>query len=98
MRTHSAAPSATIHAVGSGTWFEVTVRDDGIGFDPATTTPGYGLSRQVRGACSAQGIDVTIDSTPGEGTAVTLSYGVPAQDDTAHGQFDPGLSRSGEHQ
>lgn len=83
VRTHAAATSCTIHAVGDGMWFEVTVRDDGVGFDPATTPAGYGLSRQVRGACANAGIDVTVDSAPGEGTTVTLTYGQPAQPDPA---------------
>lgn len=52
VRTHAAATSCTVHAVGAGTWFEVTVRDDGIGYEPATTATGFGLSRQVRGACA----------------------------------------------
>ena len=96
VRTHAAATSCTIHAVGTGTWFEVTVRDDGVGFDPASTTPGYGLSRQVRGACAAVGIDVMVDSAPGEGTTVTLSFGQPAHDDEPGDAFDTELSRSGD--
>jgi signal transduction histidine kinase len=106
VRTHAAATSCTVHAVGAGTWFEVTVRDDGIGYEPATTATGFGLSRQVRGACAAHGIDVAVHSAPGEGTTVTLSHGLPspgqpaqtepAQTEHARDRFDPGLSRSGE--
>ena len=70
--------------------------EGGTRFAVATTTPGYGLSRQVRGACANHGIDVTVDSAPGEGTTVTLSYGQPTQQGPPRDLFDTGLSRSGE--
>jgi signal transduction histidine kinase len=45
------------------------VRDDGRGFDPATTTTGSGL-QNMADRVSALGGDVRVDSRPGAGTAV----------------------------
>lgn len=53
-------------------WWEVTVHDDGRGFDPAATPPGFGLREQVTGALAAHGISTHIRSVPGDGTSVTL--------------------------
>ena len=53
-------------------WWEVTVHDDGRGFDPAATPLGFGLREQVTGALAAHGIGTRIRSVPGDGTSVTL--------------------------
>ncbi len=82
VRLHADATSCVLHAdvimVGAERRWEVVVRDDGRGFDPlaASRRPGragFGLRRQVLGPLAAVGVDVTVVSAPGEGTAVTLT-------------------------
>ena len=73
VRRHAGTRQCVLHADHvDGTW-QVLVRDDGVGFDPARTPPGYGLSRQVRAALAGIGGEVHVSSAPGNGTAVTLS-------------------------
>jgi signal transduction histidine kinase len=51
------------------------VRDDGVGFEPGTSTGGFGLSSMRQRLLRVAG-SLAIESTPGEGTAVNAS--VPA--------------------
>ncbi|WP_406832836.1 hypothetical protein ABEG17_08440 [Pedococcus sp. KACC 23699] len=75
VRAHAHAYNCTIHADSApdGSDWEVSVRDDGVGFDPVLTPPGYGLARQVRAAAAEAGIGVRVATSPGAGTTVTLS-------------------------
>lgn len=76
VRVHARADTVVVHLDqgGDGTW-ALTVRDDGIGFDPSSVTPGVGLRQVVVGELRLRGLDVDIDSTVGEGTTVTISSG-----------------------
>ncbi len=67
------AQSSTEQRAGArpGRW-EVTVHDDGRGFDPAGTPLGFGLREQVTAALAAHGISTRIQSVPGDGTSITL--------------------------
>ncbi len=49
-----------------------SVRDDGSGFDPASSAAGQGLERSIRGRMSAVGGRSEIVSTPGAGTEVRV--------------------------
>ena len=49
-----------------------SVKDDGQGFDPATTAEGVGLSRSIRGRVAEAGGRVEVTSAPGDGTEVLL--------------------------
>ena len=49
-----------------------SVKDDGPGYDPATTVPGIGITRSIRGRMEAVGGDVDIATAPGDGTEVLL--------------------------
>jgi len=49
-----------------------SVKDDGPGFDPATTTPGVGISQSIRARIEAAGGEVDIAAAPGEGSEVRL--------------------------
>jgi len=49
-----------------------SVKDDGVGFDPATTAPGQGLTRSIRGRMEEIGGTVDLTSRPGSGTEVCL--------------------------
>ena len=70
---HAQARNVHIAAVCDDERLEVSVRDDGVGFqvdDGARV--GHGLAN-MRERASALGAELTIDSTPGAGTAVRLS-------------------------
>ena len=53
-----------------------SVKDDGPGFDPATTPQGIGITRSIRGRIEAVGGHVDIAAEPGGGAEVRLT--VPA--------------------
>jgi signal transduction histidine kinase len=56
----------------------VTVRDEGVGFDPARVTPGrLGLRRSIIERVTDHGGEVSIRSAPGEGTMVCLRWAPP---------------------
>ena len=57
---------------GSSLWLRI--EDDGKGFDgkAARSSSGIGL-RHLRERCGAMGADLTIDSSPGKGTRITLN-------------------------
>jgi hypothetical protein len=54
-----------------GGW-EVTVIDDGQGFDPESASAGSGLWSQVKQNLAGHGISAHVHPMPGEGTRVTL--------------------------
>ena len=50
------------------------VRDEGKGFDPATVPTGRrGIAHSIRGRIERHGGTVTIDSSPGQGTEITMT-------------------------
>lgn len=49
-----------------------SVKDDGCGFDPATTSEGVGLSRSIRGRIEEAGGRVEVAAASGSGTEVRL--------------------------
>lgn len=51
---------------------EITVRDDGRGFDPATANGGFGLTG-MRERVELAGGELRIDAAPGRGTAVSAT-------------------------
>ena len=61
---------------------ELSVRDDGQGFDPAQNTPGhYGL-KMMRERAEAAGANLTITSQPGRGSELTIRWGkTPPKED-----------------
>ncbi|PWD50814.1 hypothetical protein C8046_09305 [Serinibacter arcticus] len=68
----------------------VVVSDTGRGFDPATTRASYGLRESVRRRAALVGADVRVDSAPGRGTRVSLSW---SADVAAEHEDDGGGSR-----
>ncbi|GAA2265664.1 hypothetical protein GCM10010402_21760 [Actinomadura luteofluorescens] len=81
VRVHADAASVVVHAdadPAEGEW-EVTVTDDGRGFDPAVTPRGFGLRVQVEQALAAHAIAVHVHSVPGDGTRVTLRGALPGE-------------------
>jgi signal transduction histidine kinase len=65
---------------------EITVEDDGVGFDAATPTSGYGLF-SVRERLNRLGGSMEIESSPGQGARIVLVAPLPAADE----EGDPGL-------
>ncbi|MBB5873679.1 signal transduction histidine kinase [Allocatelliglobosispora scoriae] len=71
VRVHARASGVVVHLDGGDGW-TLTVRDDGVGFDPATMTAGVGLREVVIGELRMSGLDIEIESAVGEGTTVTI--------------------------
>ncbi|MER6810212.1 ATP-binding protein [Spirillospora sp. NPDC000708] len=88
VRVHADAANVVVHAdadIDEGEW-EVTVTDDGRGFDPGTTPRGFGLRVQVEQALAVHGISTHVHSVPGDGARVTLRGPLP-------GGAPPGAAR-----
>jgi signal transduction histidine kinase len=73
VRRHSGARTARISIGGTGNRVLLTVTDDGIGFDPAAGTDGFGL-RGMRNRVEQIGGTLTVDSGP-KGTTVCVEVG-----------------------
>lgn len=78
VRRHAGSVSSVvIHAdynTADREW-ELTIRDDGGGFDPASTPHGYGLTQVAGKALAEQDITTHVHSAPGIGTTVTIRGG-----------------------
>lgn len=74
VREHARAEEVLVHADvdSTGRW-ELSIRDDGIGFRHDWATVGFGLGQQVRNSLQRVGVQVRIESSVGEGTCVTIS-------------------------
>jgi PAS domain S-box-containing protein len=57
----------------------LTVIDNGIGFDPAAVPPNHLGLRIMRERAETVGAHLSINSEPGEGTQVTVTWTAPAQ-------------------
>jgi signal transduction histidine kinase len=70
---HGRATRATVY-IETGDTGDVfcSVKDNGPGFDPASTPEGVGLTRSIRGRIDDVGGRVEIRSAPGEGAEVCL--------------------------
>lgn len=69
---HGRASRATVYCEPDGGDVFCSVKDDGHGFDPATTPEGVGLSRSIRARVAEVGGRVEVSSSPGAGTEVRL--------------------------
>lgn len=70
---HGEAGTITIYCEPDEGTVTCSVKDDGRGYDPATTEEGVGLTRSVRGRIDEIGGSVDIDPNPGRGTEVRLT-------------------------
>lgn len=76
---HSKAKTADLTAAYDKSAITIAVRDDGCGFDPATTEAGRGLANmRKRIASISTGAAIVIEAAPGRGTAVRIELKVPA--------------------
>gem|GEM_PF-3179694 len=69
---HAHASEVVVQAERTDDAWQVSVRDDGVGFDPARTAFGFGLQSQVLDPARRAGMSVQIDSRPGQGTCVRI--------------------------
>lgn len=74
---HAGTARALVRAVRTADHLTVTILDHGRGFEPAESTPGFGLAQSVRARIEEVGGRAVIDSVPGEGTNVTLTAPTP---------------------
>ncbi|WP_328527188.1 hypothetical protein OG984_15480 [Nocardioides sp. NBC_00368] len=75
VRQHARAARVVLHAAEDedGSGWEVTLHDDGIGFDASETVYGVGLREVVVEQLARSGIAVRINSIPDLGTTITLA-------------------------
>ena len=69
---HAHANEVTVHTDCVDDVWEVSVCDDGVGFDLGSTPFGFGLRSQVLDSAESNGMTVEIESRPGEGTCVYI--------------------------
>lgn len=67
---------------------EITVRDDGRGFDPSATNGGFGLIG-MRERVELAGGELQIEATPGEGTSVSATIPLPPAGAADHRSSKP---------
>lgn len=68
---HGGASKATVFLDVDGEVF-CSVKDDGAGFDPATTSPGTGMTGSIVGRMEEVGGRAEVDARPGRGVEVRL--------------------------
>ena len=68
---HSHAKHATVHLTQEHAFVEMSIQDDGIGFNPAIpgAKPGFGI-HSMRERANAVGGSVNVESSPGHGTTI----------------------------
>jgi hypothetical protein len=71
VQRHSGARTAGVLVTGHGDHIRVLVEDDGVGFDPGSSTDRLGLAG-IHERIALVGGTVTIDSAPGQGTVVSV--------------------------
>lgn len=72
---HARVTAAHVHLRTTRTGIEVTVRDEGVGFDPREPRlTRHGVARSVLGRMNDLGGTATVDSAPGAGTTVSLRW------------------------
>jgi signal transduction histidine kinase len=72
---HGQAKRAVVETRETATTVELTVRDDGHGFDPAISTTGFGLLG-MRERVELLAGAIQVESSLGKGTKVTASFPV----------------------
>jgi two-component system nitrate/nitrite sensor histidine kinase NarX len=79
---HAEASNVDIKAQYEGTTMELSIHDDGIGFNPGQAGPGhYGLN-MMRERVEAVGASLSVASQPGQGTQLTIRW-TPAEEKEA---------------
>lgn len=76
---HARASALDVSLSVEGEVYTVTVRDDGVGFDPRAQAQGFGLLGLRERLRAADGT-LTLDAQPGRGTCVTATLRAPPTD------------------
>jgi signal transduction histidine kinase len=75
VKQHAGTGQADVTVTGGDGWAVVEIADSGRGFDPAATPPSRrGIRESITGRMHAAGGRAAIDSRPGAGTTVTVSW------------------------
>jgi signal transduction histidine kinase len=75
VQRHAGTDRAEVTVTGGAGWAVVNITDHGRGFDPAATPPARrGIRESITGRMLAAGGSAAIDSRPGAGTTVTVSW------------------------
>jgi signal transduction histidine kinase/ligand-binding sensor domain-containing protein len=69
---HARAREVRIDVALSESKLELSIRDDGVGFDPRADSAGHGLS-SLRQRAAALHASLVVDSAPGRGTRIAIS-------------------------
>lgn len=77
---HGATDRVWVRVTCDAEAFSLLIEDKGRGFDPASAAAGDGLAN-MRNRAQLAGVDLTIDSSPGNGTRVALLMKLNPQND-----------------
>jgi signal transduction histidine kinase len=80
---HARATHARVEARLSEAGATLEIRDDGRGFEPGSFGPGHLGLRMMRERAAEIGAELSITSSPGEGTSVVLSWSADSSADDA---------------
>jgi signal transduction histidine kinase len=75
---HAQATAVEVRLEALGPDLELTIRDNGAGFDPAHTPPGHFGLQGMRERARVLGAELTVDAQPGRGTRIAVRLPVPA--------------------
>lgn len=71
VRKHARATVVSVTVAPDGDGMRMTVRDDGVGFDPSAARTGFGLDG-ISDRATLAGGDVEVESAPGHGATLTI--------------------------
>jgi signal transduction histidine kinase len=71
---HSGARQVEVHLECQPGQLNLRIKDDGLGFDPATITPGHLGIAIMRERANSIGARLKIESQVGQGTSVELDW------------------------
>ncbi len=71
VRKHARATLVVVTVAPHGEGIGMTVRDDGVGFDPSAARTGFGLDG-ISDRATLAGGSVEVDSVPGRGSVLTI--------------------------
>jgi signal transduction histidine kinase len=80
---HARASHVSVELACQPAAIMLVVRDDGAGFDMANNHEGFGL-KIMRERAQNAGADFEINSQPGQGTAITVTWHAPEQKEEAY--------------
>jgi len=74
---HAQAKSVQLRLAADEKRLELSIADDGVGFDPEHASPGHFGLEGIRARARAIGADLQIDSRAGQGTRITVRLPQP---------------------